>query len=233
MLECLRRDRERLLIALVATFGLLAFRSALGRSDLVHMMATLPVAAVLLVVAGDRLLDRWRLPSSRSALLGVRTFGLVALLLLAGLIHVPKPLANLQQFGSNVATLARQGHHPRGDRNVIRVVRWIQIHTEVDEPVLFLPNNGAYYFLTDRPNPIRFVMGHQIVTHAHRQEVLEDLRETRPRYVVWDHGAIRVDGIEDELVFGQALMEWIDVNYETAVRFDDVEILEAKASTSL
>ena len=49
--------------------------------------------------------------------------------------------------------------------------------------MLFLPDDGAYYYLTDRPNPIRFVMGHQIVTDAHRREVLSDLRENPPRYI--------------------------------------------------
>jgi hypothetical protein len=207
-------------------FGLLAFRSALGRSDLVHMIATLPAAAALLVAAAARVFDDWR--AGRTAAPESATAAVLVILALAlsGFVQVPKPVRNVGQFGTNVATLIRQGHHPRGDRNVVRVTRWIQVHTGEDEPVLFLPNDGAYYFLTDRPNPIRFVMGHQIVTEAHRGEVLRALEKAPPRYVVWDHGALRVDGIEDELVFGRPLLDWIDAHYETAERFGDVEILE-------
>ena len=45
-------------------------------------------------------------------------------------------------------------------------------HTQPDEPVLFLPDVASYYYLTRRPSPIRFVLGHQIVTDAHRAEAL-------------------------------------------------------------
>jgi hypothetical protein len=230
MLESLRGDPARLFIGLVAIFGLLAFRSALGRSDLVHMIATLPAAAALLIAAGDRILDGWWSKRETPARTIWCAALLVVVLLLAGFVHAPRPLRSVRQFGSNLFTLLQQGHHPTGDRNVQRVMRWIQLHTGKDDPVLFLPNNAAYYYLTDRPSPIRFVMGHQIVTQAHRDEVFEALRSAPPRYIVWDHAALRVDGIEDDLVFGRSLLDWIDRDYQPALRFDDVEILEHSGS---
>lgn len=230
MLDALGRDPERFFIGLVAIFGLLAFRSALGRSDLVHMIAILPPAAALLIAAGDRILDEgWSRRESRARTVWCAAL-LVVMLLLAGFVHVPKPFRNVRQFGSNLATLMRQGHHPTGDPNVRSVVRWIQAHSGEDEPVLFLPNNAAYYYLTDRPSPIRFVMGHQIVTQAHRDEVFEALGSAPPRYIVWDHAALRVDGVENDLVLGRPLLDWIDRNYRPALRFDDVEILERSGS---
>jgi hypothetical protein len=80
-------------------------------------------------------------------------------------------------------------------------------------------------YLTDRPNPIRFVMGHQIVTDAHRREVLSDLRESPPRFVVWDHDAYRVDDLPDDLVFGRPLLDWIDRSYRSQTRIEGVEVL--------
>jgi len=73
-------------------------------------------------------------------------------------------------------------------------------------------------------------MGHQILAEARRTEALRDLEEKRPRLVVWDHGAMRVDGIDDELVFGRELLAWIEANYEEAVRFGSVRIRRPRGS---
>jgi hypothetical protein len=100
----------------------------------------------------------------------------------------------------------------------------VQLETEVGEPVLFLPNNGAYYYLADRPSPIRFVMGHQIVTQAHRDEVLAQLRADPPRTFVWDEAAFRVDGLSDSQVFGQPLLDWLEASYAEVKRFGAVSI---------
>jgi hypothetical protein len=68
-------------------------------------------------------------------------------------------------------------------------------------------------------------MGHQIVTQAHRREVLEALRAGPPRFIVWDHDAARVDGISDELVFGEELLGWIAENYAEERKLGAVEVL--------
>jgi len=43
-------------------------------------------------------------------------------------------------------------------------------------------------------------MTHQIVTDAHRAEVLASLERHPPRFVVWDDAALRLDGIPDAVV---------------------------------
>jgi hypothetical protein len=224
----LARDPVRLTLVLTALFGLIAFRSALGRSQLSRTLVILPPMALLLVVAVDRILDAWRRGAPPVAV-GWR-LALVALLVLhSGVLEVAKPLSTAWRSVSGIATLARQGNHPQGSRVVERVTRWVQRNSEPGEPVLFLPNNGAYYFLTDRPSPIRFVMGHQIVTAAHRIEVLETLRAEPPRFIVWDHDALRIDGLDDRLVFGEALLRWIDDHYEEETRLDSVEVMRLRS----
>ena len=142
----------------------------------------------------------------------------------AGFAFTGKPAAavrdTLTWFGEPTQYAAAAIGNPR----VNAVTRWIRDHTEPDDAVLFLPNDGAYYYLTDRRNPIRFVMGHQIVTEAHRQEVLEQLRADPPAYLVWDEGALRVDALEDEQVFGSELMTWLRESYEREKRIGPVEI---------
>jgi hypothetical protein len=110
----------------------------------------------------------------------------------------------------------------------MRVTRWVQLHTEPGEPVLFLPNIAAYYYLTDRPNPIRFVQGHQIPGAAERREVLAALRERPPRYVVWDPESLRVDDLPDELVFGRELLAFLENNYAEETQLEGVTVLRLR-----
>ena len=209
---------------MIAIFGLISFRVALGRSSLPRTLAVLPAAVLLLGFAVDRLVDLWRRGTPFRPLAAWRTAALMLFVLVGGFLEPSYPADLVKKTVSNVVALVAGRDHPRGSRHVVRVVRWIQLHTDPGEPVLFLPDDGAYYYLSDRPNPIRFVMGHQIVTDEHRAEVLRDLRANPPRYVVWDDDAYRVDDLPDELVFGPAILAWIDENYRQETRIGGVEI---------
>ncbi len=220
----LRADPTRTAVLLLAVFGMLAFRTALGRSDLKHLLDPLPAAAVLLVVAADRLLAGWRSARIAPSVAAWRGAALALLVLHVGFTLVPTPLRDLRATLRTNAAIWRDGRAPVGDPLVTQVARWVQLETEVGEPVLFLPNNGAYYYLADRPSPIRFVMGHQIVTQAHRDEVLAQLRADPPRTFVWDEAAFRVDGLSDSQVFGQPLLDWLEANYAEVKRLGAVSI---------
>jgi len=219
----LRADPVRTGVLAVAVFGMLAFRSALGRSDLKHMIDTMPAAVVLLVVAADRAVSYWRSGAWPAGLAAWRAAAIAVLIVNLGFSLPAEPLKNLDH-NLSLLSVWRNGRRAVGDPQVMRVAHWVKLHTDDGEPVLFLPNNGAYYYLADRPNPIRFAMGHQIVTQAHREEVLAQLRARPPRYLVWDDGALRVDGIADELVFGEPLLRWLEESYEEEQRFGEVSI---------
>ncbi|MGI9590089.1 MAG: hypothetical protein ACR2P8_01875, partial [Myxococcota bacterium] len=224
----LRADPERTLLLAVASFGLLSFRSALGRSDVIHMIAALPAAALLLAVAFDRAFGLWREGRAARALAAWRSLAVVLLLAHVGFTLASRPLAQVRETLVWLGEPTRWAEQARGDANINLVTRWIREHTVPEDAVLFLPNDAAYYYLTDRPNPIRFVMGHQMVTKAHRQESLERLRQDPPAFVVWDDGALRVDGLSDEQVFGGELLGWIRSRYERATRIGPVEILRPR-----
>jgi hypothetical protein len=226
----LERDPARLAAFLMALFGLVSFRSALGRSDLSHLQVAMPGAVALLCMGADRTLDLWRAGRGLRPLAVSRTALLAAFILLGGFVQTSSPLANAVQSVRTATDLARFGHHPAGSRRILRVVRWVQLNTAPGEPVLFLPNDAAYYYLADRPNPIRFVLAHQIVGDDHRREVLSDLQGRPPRFVVWNRDALVVDGIPHEQVFGDEIMRWFQENYEEEIRFGAVEILRHKGA---
>jgi hypothetical protein len=228
----LRADPERTLLLATAAFGLLSFRSALGRSDVVHMIAALPATALLLAVACDRVTGLWLArprPPAERALAIWRTVALLLLVAHVGFTLAPRPLHQARETLAWMVDPTRGAARAVGDPTINRVTRWIREHTGPEDAVLFLPNDGAYYYLTDRPNPIRFVMGHQMVTEAHRQDSLARLRAAPPAYVVWDGGALRVDGLPDEKVLGAELLAWIRAHYERELRIGRVEILRPRA----
>ena len=59
-------------------------------------------------------------------------------------------------------------------------------------------------------------------------EVLADLRANPPRFIAWDHAAVRVDGLSDERVFGAELLGWIQESYEEEARLGSVEIMRPR-----
>ncbi|HKJ24853.1 MAG TPA: hypothetical protein VKB65_08540 [Myxococcota bacterium] len=199
-------------LVLLALFGLAAFRTALGRSDQMHLYAVAAPPILLLAVGADRLLDRWRerpggvafqlaLGGALVALGGLAT-GTAA----AGAFH-------LESAWRTAASFVRGGYVYRGDGSVNRVVAWLEANSEPSDTFYFLPNEAALYYLTDRITPTRFVVSHQMVTDAHRAEALADLRAAPPRYVVWNDAALRLDGIGDEVVLGPALWDWLHAHY--------------------
>jgi hypothetical protein len=226
--DALARDPVRLMMFLVAIFGMIAFRSAMGRASLHRTHASLPAVALLLCFALDRAISALR-EQPRIAIWRIST--LAVLFAFGGFWQTASPVADSWRSLRFGAQTFRIGHRPRGDIHVMTVTRWIQLNTEPNEPVLFLPNDAAYYYLTDRPNPIRFVMGHQMVGDTHRAEVLADLTERPPRFVVWDDHALRVDDLSDELVFGREILAFFEDHYEVAKRFGEVTVYRHRSLT--
>jgi hypothetical protein len=228
--DALAADPRRFGVMLVAVFGALAFRTALGRSDIKNTLVALAPAAVLLVVAVDSLVAVWRSDRPRRPLLATRAAALLIFAWHGGLLEAGAPFSTLAATYRTLTTLATRGFAPPGDARVLEVTRWVTANTEEGEPVLFLPNNAAYYYLTQRPSPIRFVLGHQIVTEAHRAEVLRTLRRRPPRFIVWDTAATRVDRVEDVQVFGARLLVWIQQKYVEETRIGATTILRLRKS---
>jgi hypothetical protein len=223
--ETLSRRPRRLATALVALFGALCFRSALGRSDLIHLLIVLAPAALLVVVAIDRLIGAWLADPRRRGLVATRAVALALLVVVSGMPEKAAPVLAARFSLEFIGRLTSGSYAPRGDRHVQSVWRWVLLHTEPDEPVLFLPDLASYYYLTRRPSPIRFVVGHQIVTDAHRAEALQALRARPPRYIVWDDALLPVDGIEPRAFLGAPLFDWIARSYQEETRIDTARML--------
>ena len=226
--QTLAKDPLRLAVALVALFGLLAFRSALGRSDIAHILMIIAPAALLVVVGFDRLVGAWTADPARRPIVATRAVALILLALHGGWLEKPEPVRSVLYSLSDISTLAHVGYAPRGSRHVQEVWRWVLTHTAPGEPVLFLPDVASYYYLTRRASPIRFVLGHQIVTDAYRAEALATLRARPPRYVVWDDTLLWVDAIDPRVYLGAALVDWIERGYVEEARIGKTRMLRRR-----
>jgi len=221
----LAADPVRLAAFTLAVFGGISFRSALGRSDLGHLQGIAPAAVALLCLAFDRLFAALGEGGAARRIAGARVALLAVFVVGSGFVETAAPIESASRSVRSAARLAVAGYEPAGSRRVLRVVRWVQLNTAPGEPVLFLPENAAYYYLTGRASPIRFVLGSQIIGDEHRAEVLADLEARPPRYIVWDHDALVVDGIPHEQVYGAELLDFFDANYVIETRLGTIEIL--------
>ena len=68
-----------------------------------------------------------------------------------------------------------------------RVLKFLNEHVPPGEDILFYPNGGSCYFLTETTNPTRyFALQYNATPPAVFHEVVDDLEQKRVRYVVWD-----------------------------------------------
>lgn len=90
----------------------------------------------------------------------------------------------------------------------------VQSHTRPEDPVLFLPDDAALYFLADRLNPTRFDLFFTMVVDKYRKEAWEAIKRTQP-LVVLETSGFRF--YRDELQLGQ-LLEFLKERYRWTSR---------------
>lgn len=225
----LRGDPARLALALTALYGLIAFRSGMGRSEIINLVQASGCAGILLVVAIDRSLDEVRTATAR-ALGAWHLAGLVllgasgAFLQYSGSVFVRSGI----ETASAIEALASGTYTPRGDPEVARLTAWLREQQIPEGDVLFLPSHAAYYYLTNHRSPIRFVVGQHMVTSEHRRESLDRLRAHPPRYVVWSPHSLVLDGIDHETYLGPELMRWLREEYVPVRVLDQTTLFERR-----
>ena len=100
----------------LALFGALAFRSALGRSDITHILMILAPPALLVVIGFDRLVGAWSADPARRPLVATRAVALILLVLHGGLLEQAQAAALAAATRSATSRRSRAaGYAPRGD----------------------------------------------------------------------------------------------------------------------
>jgi hypothetical protein len=228
-------------IASVTLLGMASFRVAMGRSDGVHLLSvTLPA-----VVVAAALLSDWA--SGMNALaeklaprvepLPFAAAGALAVLgpsvQTTGFRHGLQPKITGVLAGTEVPSSGPAYVYadvPRaGDMKiaapVIEVVQYIRAHTAKTDAIYYRGRQtfgGEYYFLSDRRNPTRFDLPHEIFTFGEAAEALAALKRDPPSLVVTEDAGM--GGADMAAFFGQ--------NYTVVARIGNVAIEQPNAKTA-
>jgi hypothetical protein len=225
----LRENPEQLLLMSLALYGLLSFRTALGRSSIERVLLVEPAPALILLIALKRTLALWVAGWRTIPLAAWRTLALTLLLSLGSFFSTATPWTTAEKNFILFSKFA-QGLRLVGDGQVIAVSRWVRDNSAPTDPVFIFPAGAAYYYLTEREQPTRFELAHHMVTQAHRDEALADLKAHPPRWVLNDASAWRIDNVPDEMIFGREMWGWLNSHYVPIGNIGAVTFLAPKGA---
>ncbi len=214
-------------------FGILLFRSALGRSDLHHFHFVSPPAFLLVFLFADGSIRGILKPNpiwSRTA----KALSLV-MLLTSTLFLFMKPVAftnnrydwRLLENGYRIPDLKRGGvlFDLRMAETLKKIHNFLETNTAPGEYTYFFPNEAAYYFLFNRNNPTRYFGAYHAVTKKQRRELVGDLEKNKPKYIIYSGDAYRIDGIREDRQVPEVL-EYLYKEYRLDVDLKQVLILK-------
>jgi len=239
-----QRHKDLLLKASLLVFGILLFRSALGRSDGLHVHFVSPPAFLLVFLFADHAIKAIQTSNAIQFKLGSLLFPVILLTATFPLFTIPgAPLKTCTHLMMTEVVDFRQrwsfrvnGHRipdlKRGGvmfdlatvQTMTKIHHFLQLHTKPGEYVYFFPNEAAYYFLFNRKNPTRYPASYQTVTRRHRYELVADLDRKKPRYVVYSLNTARVDGITENIQTPE-VTEYLKKEYVLEADLEGVHIL--------
>jgi len=226
--------KEHFLKASLLIFGILLFRSALGRSDMHHFHFVSPPAFLLVFLFVDRSIRGILKPNP----VWSRTASLLslAILLISTLFLFIKPVAftdNLYEWrlsgnGYTMPDLNRGGvlFDIRTAETLRKIHEFLETNTKPGEYTYFFPNEAGCYFLFNKKNPTRYFGAYHAVTKKQRAELVRELEKNRPKYVIYSGDfTSRIDGIwEDKQV--PEVLEFLRKRYRLDADLREVLILK-------
>lgn len=113
---------------------------------------------------------------------------------------------------------------PQTQLSVSEIGAFLVSSTVPSEPVYFFPNEAAYYFVFDRPNPTRYAISYFATPYDRQREVIRDLETRRPRFVIFSKLTWRVDNIPEGVQL-PLIVDYLNKNYRPIASMKTVEIL--------
>ncbi len=237
--------RDTLFPAVILAFGLAMYGLVIWRAGFDNLLRTLPPFYILfcygLHLGREKLL---RLPAfSRAGAPGGRPVPRWAVNVLAVAlpflfyyemnVHHGFYAGSIGARWQETAPLQRDRidvmTHPVEARWIAEVVRHIQTHTQKGDPILALPLNPIFYFLTDRPNPTPYdwVLPGMLEKNQ-EQELVRRLRSRPPKMIIYVD--IAIDGQEERRLSNYAphLFRYIRDHYGLKAQVGMFQILLPK-----
>jgi hypothetical protein len=250
------RSRTAPWLLLITLAGINFFRTALGRSDILHIYYGVLFALVLAIFLADRLLaTAWDHFTARGVCIRRRLLGLpwlvVGLIASASLVWFGnaafKPLAGLENRWSRFhmwppASVGKSEIVPRAGLAVIpdwqagqirKAVEYIREHTRPDEPVFDFSSSAGFLFFADRRIATRYFQVCYASLPGMQEEVVRDLERQRVPLVIFRSGSWGddFDGVPAEKRH-PLIAAYLFANYEPAITIGAVDFWRRKPETT-
>ncbi len=222
-------------LLIILSFGICVFGLVIWRAGFDNLLRTLPpfyiLSCYLLYLGRDKIVGCLRFPENASPLelfllktpANVLTVFLPFLFLYEMNVHHGYYAGSIGALKQNTqwVKLDRLRIHasPSEAKWLEEVVNRIEIYTDKGDPILALPLNPVFYFLTDRINPTRYdwiLPG--MLDEEEERKMVADLKVHRPKMVVFVD--IPIDGKEERRLANYAplLYAFLVENYQ----FDEI-----------
>jgi hypothetical protein len=239
-------DRNDMPKIAVLLFGILLYRVALGRSSQENVYKVFAPVVVLVFLFLDGAVTAV-VNRKNYAKAGALVMALALVLSTTVLYANADLLRNTVAFawqdlvrfkdkftqaddGEIIPSLKRGGIHYESSTalSIMNIADFLTSNTKPGDYVYFFPNEPAYYFLFDRKNPTRYVMSYFAITTEQRRELIDDLEEKKPKYVVYSLKTWRPDNIMENVQVPE-VVRYIHENYGLHENMGDVIILKRSA----
>ncbi len=207
-----RYSRRELFFFTVLTYGVITFRSALGRSDGFHLVQVYAPAFFVLAYLADFSLGDLpgRKARVKALIMFIVIFALPALFLLTNFNKkAPREFVrvNITEITGKFSAVPRPGlvqvdapetggvYMPRSTAAHVGELLELKERLTGADKVYVFGNVPFYYFMLDKRNPTRFDYPYWAVTTGMQAEIVRDLVRNKPDYILYKLD--RMDMIDD------------------------------------
>jgi hypothetical protein len=204
------------------------YKSALGRSDIGHVLYIMHIVFLAVVVLIDYMI---RHPLYRDV--GVLAVGTFIVLFFLPFFSWERVLTLPVYEARDVKSHLRLNKFADSifvPPSKLETADYIKQHTSPHDYVFDFTNQAAYYYLLQRPNPTRFYMVWFASPDYYQKEALADLQRHPPKFIIYqtDNGSATIDGITNaERV--KDINAWIQDHYQHDQEFGKEVIYKQKA----
>ncbi|MBI4389051.1 MAG: glycosyltransferase family 39 protein [Nitrospinae bacterium] len=213
-----KNGKADLYLLTTALFGVCAFGLVVWRAGFDNLLRTLPPFYILLTyflcLAHEKLLGRPDGPRKKPAVFWTRKLVAKALVLVLPLIFFYEMNVKHGFYAGTVGAVNIETErltldridvytNPSEAKWIRRVVELIQAHTRPGDPVLALPLNAGFNFLSGRPNPIFYdwiLPG--MLDEKEENKLVEQLQRDLPKIIVYVD--IAIDGKDERRLINYA-----------------------------
>ncbi|OGM32826.1 hypothetical protein A2803_05770 [Candidatus Woesebacteria bacterium RIFCSPHIGHO2_01_FULL_44_21] len=208
--------KKEKLAATLGIFGLILFRSALGRSDFYHLLFPLLVAVPLIFFALERLKHKHLVPVFSLLLVFVFARNIV------NASFIEAKLYSLQTYGKAVG---EQEQLFTDDQT--KLVQYIKEHTGINDKIFAYPWQPEIYYLTEKSNPTKYYTPYAFFTEEHQKEMIQELQLGKPALVIYNPEMKFANQVPDSLPL---INKYILENFEEVESIGNYKVMVEKTS---